>query len=589
MHSTGLDGWVTLLRQPFETEDHLIETERRRMHQLGMEQLHRMEVQGVDVHTLQLDLRCGFVYHPPEEGDERLWAIEYFKERMVELVDEDTLCIRLLEHQAMLSTAYSSGQTFSSNRHTASSQNVSEHQEIAFSTDLGKGRKAHSIADHGMFNQGIKHYRSPEERAARILDAVSSELRAPAEARLNTARQHRPLLFASSASPFGEAEIDTSAESLLPAQSSLHVDVGLESQGSESCKSLSPQSTASQADMPVEISFSSSTASSRAVHGPSAELSDDDATTLASSPDRILPDVYLASRMERVAALERAGLWRLAQEEMAAAMVVCKQHHDNQIRLGAGRLIARLLAEAIRRYAARRRSSSEELDSDAAGDASDCPQPIPPRVDICLGLPRFAGDECLVCLQVQPQFASRLTTEEDSILTATEELTQHDSRPLSAPADATLLPAAPILDVSAPVDDACGSLPSPLAINESESALKHARGERGDDASDFSAGEGSAAEEMSSGVSANAHCPLPGGASTHMLSSLYLTNGNTTVDGMSSDTQWSGSNVSATQDAHVEGLSMANVENGGEPTFDPRLQDAKRHQPLGACEVGQNG
>eukprot|EP00966_Prymnesium_polylepis_P074571 1730905-Prymnesium_polylepis.1 len=63
----------------------------------------------------------------------------------------------------------------------------------------------------------------------------------------------------------------------------------------------------------------------------------------------LLPDEYLRAMMDRVGALERAGQSRLASEEMAAAMVLCKRHHDNQIRLGAGKLIARLLAEAIRR------------------------------------------------------------------------------------------------------------------------------------------------------------------------------------------------------------------------------------------------
>jgi hypothetical protein len=49
---------------------------------------------------LHLSFDCGIVYSPPETGEECVWAIDHFKERMLEYVASDEeLAERLLQHQ----------------------------------------------------------------------------------------------------------------------------------------------------------------------------------------------------------------------------------------------------------------------------------------------------------------------------------------------------------------------------------------------------------------------------------------------------------------------------------------------------------
>ena len=103
LHAPGFDGWVTLVRQTFETEDQVIYAEKRELRKLGRRQRQWLAERGVEVDRIELRFECGIVYNPPEEGDERLWAIEYFKDRMVEhAAGEEELLARLLEHQAMV-------------------------------------------------------------------------------------------------------------------------------------------------------------------------------------------------------------------------------------------------------------------------------------------------------------------------------------------------------------------------------------------------------------------------------------------------------------------------------------------------------
>ena len=99
--SPGFDGWVMLVREEFETEDQAIDSEKARLRSIGRVKRRRLEAGGVDVEQLQLTYECGLVYNPPDEDEERVWALEYFKERMLDYVaDDDELLSRLLHHQA---------------------------------------------------------------------------------------------------------------------------------------------------------------------------------------------------------------------------------------------------------------------------------------------------------------------------------------------------------------------------------------------------------------------------------------------------------------------------------------------------------
>ena len=98
--SPGFDGWVQIVREEFETEDQAIEGEKSRLRAIGREKRRFVEGRGVDVEGLRLRFDCGIVYNPPDAGDERVWAIDHFKERMLEYVDTDEeLSARLLQHQ----------------------------------------------------------------------------------------------------------------------------------------------------------------------------------------------------------------------------------------------------------------------------------------------------------------------------------------------------------------------------------------------------------------------------------------------------------------------------------------------------------
>ena len=87
--SPGFDGWVMLVREEFETEDQAIDSEKARLRSIGRVKRRRLEAGGVDVEQLQLTYECGLVYNPPDEDEERVWALEYFKERMLDYVADD--------------------------------------------------------------------------------------------------------------------------------------------------------------------------------------------------------------------------------------------------------------------------------------------------------------------------------------------------------------------------------------------------------------------------------------------------------------------------------------------------------------------
>ena len=65
-----------------------------------------LTARGVRVDALRPEADYGFVYDPPEEGDERVWAHEHFRGRWLEYVDSDEeLFARLSQHQSALIAA----------------------------------------------------------------------------------------------------------------------------------------------------------------------------------------------------------------------------------------------------------------------------------------------------------------------------------------------------------------------------------------------------------------------------------------------------------------------------------------------------
>ncbi|KAL1503118.1 hypothetical protein AB1Y20_011181 [Prymnesium parvum] len=421
VHAPAVHGWVQLLRQPFETEDHAIEAECRRMHSIGARQLQRLVARGVEV---ELAFECGVVYNPPEPGDERLWAIEYFKERMVDFVSgEDDLLARILEVEAMLRT------------------------------------HARETPDP----------RLPSRPALAPPPAAALSLRKPP---LPSPSPSSTSSADSSANPIGDE-----APPSLERCSSLHT---------ASAPDLQPDDASERTELCDPKPFDGAEEWSWRYNSvaPRGLVAD------ASPPPPLLPDEYLRTRMERADALERVGLWRLASEETAAALVLCKQHHDNQIRLGAGRLIARLLEDATRRYAARRRAGRDHI------TASDSPSELDitgklllqedtrraqqehSEVNIWLGLPRFAGDPCLIRLEVT-----------------------------SSPATAAATP------------------PSAATLSVDDHGVPGGRGEEGSERSvsvDSVREEVMPREEMASAVSSGSRVGCPPGCSNSMLRSTFL-------------------------------------------------------------------
>ena len=98
--SPGFDGWIMLVHEEFETEDQAIYCEKKRLHSIGSVKEEVLRAAGVQTELIGLDVDCGIIYSPPDDGDERMWVLDYFKERMIDFVsDDDELVRRLLHHQ----------------------------------------------------------------------------------------------------------------------------------------------------------------------------------------------------------------------------------------------------------------------------------------------------------------------------------------------------------------------------------------------------------------------------------------------------------------------------------------------------------
>lgn len=89
-----------LVREEFETEDQAIDCEKARLRSIGKMKHHFLQASGVAVEQIHLSFDCGIVYNPPELGEESVWALDYFKEQILDFVADDAeLVARLLHHQ----------------------------------------------------------------------------------------------------------------------------------------------------------------------------------------------------------------------------------------------------------------------------------------------------------------------------------------------------------------------------------------------------------------------------------------------------------------------------------------------------------
>ena len=84
--SPGFDGWIMLVHEEFETEDQAIYCEKKRLSSIGGVKEAALRAAGVHAELIGLDVDCGIIYNPPDDGDERLWVLDYFKERMIDFV-----------------------------------------------------------------------------------------------------------------------------------------------------------------------------------------------------------------------------------------------------------------------------------------------------------------------------------------------------------------------------------------------------------------------------------------------------------------------------------------------------------------------
>ena len=84
----GFDGWVTLLRDQFDTEDQAWPQERLRLASVAKRKMRRMESGGVELDMLQLVTSCHLLLDPPAEDreEERIWCIEFFPGKMYDFV-----------------------------------------------------------------------------------------------------------------------------------------------------------------------------------------------------------------------------------------------------------------------------------------------------------------------------------------------------------------------------------------------------------------------------------------------------------------------------------------------------------------------
>ena len=412
----GFDGWVQLVREEFETEDHAISVEVQRLRLLGAQQRQRLEACGVDTALLQLSLECGVVYNPPEEGDERIWAIDHFKERIIEYVpDEAELLTRLREHQhivrAMLRASGGAAAAYHTTaagppRPTSAIHDPQPTHALAgptASAASGDGDAAAAAASSAIAispSPSCTSHRFPASPLCAPLDPTFSPLPLP-PARHDIAAPYTPpplspplgvaprravipasgivpghppwprghdAPLAAAASPTfhpGHCHLATTSSSPRPATlghaspasgfQTRSLQMGSLQTGSREVSTPlppppppppSPQQplapAARRSILPGAVRFVGglagagqlvqSTATRLLEEGMEGvgQTREEEITPGEDSPS-LGPDAYLASRVAFVGDLERAGQWRLASEELSAAMLLCKRLHDDQV------------------------------------------------------------------------------------------------------------------------------------------------------------------------------------------------------------------------------------------------------------------
>ena len=306
--SPGFDGWVQLVREEFDTDDMAAAAELTRLRAIGLDKRAMLEARGVDVESLRLSCECNVVYNPPEYGDERIWAIDHFKDKMLECVlDDEELATRLLQHQLAvhgvepLHRAADTGRAYQP-------EPAEEEPSCEASDDSDEGWRREGWAAPAA---------APAARPPHVPATPT-----PADA---------PVAAPSPPGPSAEAKAaPRPSRPRSPSQAAVRAASLLQRAWGRARRQLRPRGGSSS-----EPAAPPPPAPEAAGPGP-AELK-------VATPD-------LEEISARVARLEASGRWRDAAEEWSAALLHCKRAHDAALQHDS----ATRLQRAARRRACRR-------------------------------------------------------------------------------------------------------------------------------------------------------------------------------------------------------------------------------------------
>ena len=435
--SPGFDGWIQLIREQFETEDQAIDGEKTRLRAIGQGKRQHLEAIGVQVNMLHLSFDCGIVYSPPETGEECVWAIDHFKERMLEYVASDEeLAERLLQHQLAVH-----GIELHENVGTTIRQYLPAAAEIgncAFddcrqeldmmkkSVGSGHARREATVLQPEENRRAdpcqVPHLanRSPSDRASSangMLDYQSPDMSPPFYV-ASTDTAHAPVL--------ADPAIVTYSLAVVAKRSPIRSNCG--AINSLRCSAATPRALRAVAYAAEEASAAAALRLERAwrvqissrfeplleegvsvrepqqcavVVAATGLVSYSDVRAPPASPPPQPPTSYFDMVAKRVAALEASGQWREASELLSEALIQCKTYDDRRIREAAAR---RLQWQARRRHARRCRCAIVRLQAMQRGRwvRSELSRRKLSPIDLGVLWPEVIGGTFIIHLRVSP-------------------------------------------------------------------------------------------------------------------------------------------------------------------------------------------
>lgn len=433
--SPGFDGWIQLIREEFETEDQAIDGEKTRLRVIGQGKRQHLEAIGVQVNMLHLSFECGIVYSPPETGEECVWAIDHFKERMLEYVASDEeLAERLLQHQLAV-------HGIELHEHVG----TTIRQDLPAAAEIGNCALDDCRQELGMIKKsvGSGHAR----REATVLQTEENSRAYPCQVphpanrspsdRVSSANGTLDYQSPDTLPAFSLASTDTAHARALadPAIVTYSLAVvakrgPIRSNGgainSLRCSSATPRALRAVASAAEEGTVSASAAaalrlerawrvqfSSRfgvsvrepqqcaVVVAATGLVSYSDVRAPPASPPPQPPTSYFDMVAKRVAALEASGQWREASELLSEALIQCKTYDDRRIREAAAR---RLQWQVRRRHARRCRCAIIRLQALQRGRwvRNELSRRQMSPIDLGVLWPAVIGGTFIIHLRVSP-------------------------------------------------------------------------------------------------------------------------------------------------------------------------------------------